>query len=337
MTIRNFYFPLFIILLSLIFIQCKEDKQSSVPTTGVASIDGLTKAINDTPMDASLYYERSKAYIQNDGYEYAISDLQKALQLDSLNPDYYHLLSDAYMDYFRSKQALQTMEKVAEMYPKRVPTLLKLTETQVILQQYDNAITTLDNILKVDPLNAEAFYMLGLIFYEQKDYPKATNALLTSVENDPELIDGWLMLGEIASASDDPKAKRYYENALTAQPESVTALHSLAFYLQNHDDVAEAQKLYKKIHVLDRSYFQANLNSGILYIEQDSIDKAFEQFDIIVLNHPSNYLGYYYRGVAHELKGDIQAALSDYENSVRINPDFEKAVKAVAAIKEASK
>lgn len=177
--------------------------------------------------------------------------------------------------------------------------------------------------------------MLGLIFYEQSEMSKATNALLTAVENDPELIDGWLLLGEIASRSNDPKAKRYYENALRAKPNHVPALHSLAYYLQNHGDVPGAQSLYRKIHVLDKDYIQANLNSGILYIEQDSLDKAYEQFNIMVLNKPANYIGHYYRGVANELKGNLDAALVDYQNSVSINPEFEKAAKAVEALEEA--
>jgi len=289
-------------------------------------------------MDATLYYERAKAYMANNGNEYAVKDAERAVQLDSLNPTYYHLLSDAYMDFRQSKLSLMTMIRVGTMYPKRTATQLKLAETQFILQQYDYAVSTLNKILKYEPLNAEAFFMLGLVMNEQgKNKKEAKNAFLTAVENDPELIDAWLMLGENAMKENDPMARTFYKNAVTAKPNDITALHSYAYYLQNHNSVKEAQEIYRKIHVLDRSYMQANLNSGILYIEQDSIDKAFEQFNIITQNHPGSHLGYYYRGVAHELNGNLNGALADYQNSMNIKPDYEKAVTAAAALEKALK
>jgi len=323
-------------------VQCKNDSTTpSAPTkvnTGVDAIDILTSEIEKSPMDATLYYERAKAYMANNGNEYAVKDAERAVQLDSLNPTYYHLLSDAYMDFRQSKLSLMTMIRVGTMYPKRTATQLKLAETQFILQQYDYAVSTLNKILKYEPLNAEAFFMLGLVMNEQgKNKKEAKNAFLTAVENDPELIDAWLMLGENAMKENDPMARTFYKNAVTAKPNDITALHSYAYYLQNHNSVKEAQEIYRKIHVLDRSYMQANLNSGILYIEQDSIDKAFEQFNIITQNHPGSHLGYYYRGVAHELNGNLNGALADYQNSMNIKPDYEKAVTAAAALEKALK
>jgi len=333
---------LLIITCTILLAQCKEDKSTKATTaavsTGVEAIDLLTAEIEKSPMDANLYYERAKAYIANNGIEYAVKDAEKAVQLDSINPTYYHLLSDTYMDFRQSKLALMTMMRVGTMYPERTATQLKLAETQYILQQYDYAVSTLNKILRYDPLNAEAFFMLGLVMNEQGGNKKeAKNAFLTAVENDPELIDAWLMLGENAMKENDPMAKTFYKNAVSAQPNNITALHSYAYYLQNHGDVEEAQKTYRKIHVIDRSYMEANLNSGILYIEQDSLDKAFEQFNIITQNHPGNHLGYYYRGVVHELQGNLPGALADYQNSMNIKPDYDKAVTATAALEKALK
>ncbi|MDG1716012.1 MAG: hypothetical protein P8H42_00125, partial [Saprospiraceae bacterium] len=102
-------------------------------------------------------------------------------------------------------------------------------------------------------------------------------------------------------------------------------------------DVLGAQKLYRKIHILDKNYLKANLNSGLLYIEQDSLEKAYEQFNIITQNNPGNHVGYYYRGVVHELQGNLENALRDDQNSMNIKPDYEKAVTATAALEKALK
>lgn len=342
-TMNRIHITLLLAICTLLLIQCKEEKKTSdqapvINTTGIDAIDLLTAEIKKTPLDASLYYERAKAYMDNNGNEYAVPDAERAVQLDSLNPNYYHLLSDAYMDFRQSKLSLLTMMRVGAMYPERTATQLKLAETQYILLQYDYSISTLNKILKYDPLNAEAYFMLGMVFNEKGESPKkAKNAFLTAVENDPDLVDAWLMLGQNAMAEKDPLAKRYYENAVNAEPKNVRALHSLAFYLQNNNDVNGAQKIYRKIHVLDKNYLQANLNSGILYIEQDSLERAYEQFNIITQNNPANHVGYYYRGVVHELQGNLDNALADYQNSMNIKPDYQNAVTATAALEKALK
>lgn len=336
----NKWIQLTFLLCTVLFLsQCVLDKEAKKPqevqSTGVPSVDMATAAIQKSPQDASLYINRAEAYIENKAYEYAIPDIMRAIQLDSLNPQYYHLLSDAQMDNLQSRESLVTMMRVGSMYPNRTATQLKLAETQLILQQYDGALSTINRILKYDPQNAEAYFMLGLTMHEQDENDRAYNAFLTAVENDPELIDAWFMLGRLAEAKKDPQALTYYENALRVKPNSIQAMHSLAYYLQNNGDIPKAQSLYKKIHVLDKDYFQANLNSGILYIEQDSLIKAMEQFNIIVDRHPTNHLGYYYRGVVHELNGDHNSALTDYQTSVNMNDKYEKAVTAAEAMRKA--
>lgn len=314
----------------------KKTQDNTPAGTGVQAIDMLTAQIKETPDNPELYFQRAQSYMENKAYSYAVADMQKAISLDSINPFYYHLLSDAQMDNFQSREALMTMMRVGSMYPKRTATQLKLAENQVILQQYDGALSTINKILKYDPQNAEAYFMLGLTLYEQEEIKRAKNALLTAVENDPEILDAWFMLGNIAEQEKNTKeAKTYFENALRAKPNSIQAMHTLAFFLQNNGDMPRAQSLYKKIHVQDKDYFQANLNSGILYVEVDSLDKAYEQFNIIVDRHPSNHMGYYYRGVVNELKGDLEAAMADYQTSVNMKGDFEKAVTAAAAMKKA--
>ena len=315
-----------LVLLVLTLLSCKQNKgDNKLYKTGDAVIDKLSIEIANNPDDAELFYLRGEQFFKNELFDEAIGDLNTAISIDSMNADYYHLLSNAYMDYFKSKQSLQTMEKAAQLFPDRIITLLKLSETQMILRKYEEMNITLRRILSKDPQNAEAYFMMGLMLRETGDIDKAKNALQACVEFDAELIDAWLILGSIYEDEKNPIAKTYYESATQIDPQNVQALHSLAFYLQNNGEVDKALETYRQINLINKNYKDAYLNAGILYLEKGDLENAGEQFNVLVAVDPQFFLGYYYRGLVNEETGDMEAAKNDYQTCLNFNPEYDRA------------
>jgi len=233
------------------------------------------------------------------------------------------------MDYYKSFEALKTMQKVVFLHPQRIPSLLKLAEFQYILKQYEASVITLNNVLAVDRLEPEAFFMLGMNFRAIGDIERAKNSFQTAVENNPDLVDAWMMLGSIYEGQNDPQALVYYDNALLVSPDNIDVMHAKAFYFQNHKDIQAAIDLYKKINVLDPSYSDAYLNTGLLYLEMDSLAKAHEHFNIMIKSDVTNPIGYFYRAYTFEQIGELKKARMDYEQAIKLAPDFEEAKNAL--------
>lgn len=313
------------LLIATSFAACKQEIKSSEIKSNAESLQ--KKQVSED--DHKELFERAKYYFDRKNYDGAIADLSKAIKLDSLQPDYYHLLSDSYMDYFRSKKALMTMEAAAELFPERIPTLLKLSETQLILKQHEPSLMTVAKVLSLQPNNADGHFMKGMNFRGLEETEKAIGAFQTTTELDPGYVDAWLIAGDLLYDKGQKLALDYYNAALNADPNSITALHSKAYYLQNDDKENEAIKIYRKIIGLDKSYDDAYLNSGILYMTMDSLDAAMEQFNILVSIKPENHLPYYYRGLIYESQGNISAARTELQNCVNLNSDFSKAKKAL--------
>ena len=162
--------------------------------------------------------------------------MKAAITLDSLVPEYYHLLSNAYMDYFRSRDALNTMVDAAERFPKRIPTLLKLSETQLILKQNEESLFTVAKILTIEPDNAEGHFMKGMNFRAIGETDRAIAAFQTVTELDPEILDAWLLIGDLFEQKGLPIAKEFYEAATRIAPDNINVWHSLAYYLQNNGE-----------------------------------------------------------------------------------------------------
>ncbi|MEO5581095.1 MAG: tetratricopeptide repeat protein [Saprospiraceae bacterium] len=292
----------------------------------------LDQAILDHPFVDSLYYLRATNSYQKGDFKSAQADLVYAIKLDSLSPDYYHLLADAYLDNNDSYQGLSTMYRAAKQFPDRIPTLLKLSEFQNILKQNDQSLETINSILKVDPINANAYLMAGINLRDLKDTVNAIKNLLKATRYDDQLVDSWIILGQLTRKSDFNIANAYFENAMRIDSEGINTLHNYAEFLQDTLPLS-AIRLYKKIIDIDHKYQDAYLNAGILYFKLDSFSQALSHFNILTQLEPAEPKFYYYRGTIKEAMADKKGARLDFEQALHLKPDFTEASKAMKSLK----
>ena len=300
-----------------------------ISSTGIPAIDKISTAITNNPNNATLYAARAEQFYKNEAYDEAIFDMASAMKIDSVNADYHHLLADIYLDYFKSRLALQTMERAAFLHPKRIPTLLKLAFLQYTLTQYDASMTTVNKVMTLDPQNAESFFIRGLVYMDKGNKKTAIKNLQTCVDNDPDHVDAWILLGQIYEEDKNPIAAQYLENAVQADPNNINALQTKASYLHNNDKLDEAMDLYRKITEIDSKFAAAYQSIGVIYFEKDSLQKAYENFDISTKVDPTFVIGYYFRGLAAEAMGNLASAKEDYQNVLNFDSKYEKAIEAM--------
>jgi tetratricopeptide (TPR) repeat protein len=325
---------LLMVLAIFLFACKKEQKSPSAPPASNPAIEELTQKIAATPSDARLYFARGQEYYRAEGYDEAIADLYKAISLDSSQAAYYHTLSDAYLDYYQSYNALKTMELAAKKFPTGLPTLLKLAELYHILKKYDDSFRTIDQILKQDPQHADAYFLFGLNFKETGDTIRAINSFQSAVEHDADLVDAWIILGQLYARRKDPLAMQYFDNAVRIDSTNLDARHARAVYLNDAGKPQDALEEYRKINRLDYKYQDAYFNAGLIYLELDSVEQAFRQFDMLISVDPIYISAYFYRGLASELKGDFASAKNDYLQTLKFAPDYPKAKEALAALEK---
>lgn len=316
-----------LVLAVIAFAACKNDAPTPVNTEKITNtnieadpvIQGITQLIDKNNTSHELYFKRGELLYQRDRYTEAEEDLVKAIEIKDDLPQYYHLLADIQLDGAQSKEAIKTLKKAVEKFPSRIPTLLKFSEYYFILKQYDSSLSTINEIVKLDPQNADAYFMLGMNFREMGDTDKALNSLQRAVEIDADMVDAWILLGDIHEQKGQEIALKYYQNAVESNPQNIEALHTLAYYYQNHEKVDEALNIYKNILDINPKYTDAHLNSGILNLSIDSLDSALAHFNILINMNPKASKAYYYRGLTRELLGEPNKAKNDYQSSMNLN------------------
>lgn len=332
-SLPSFTIKWFIILNLL---SCKEksriEPEAVLPVD--TSLDALNQKIEKNPDNDSLYYLRAKILSEQESFDSAITDLKKAISIDSTKkPVYYHFLSDLYLMNVDSKAALRVMEKALILFPNDIGTLLKSARLKLILKQHMAALATLDKIFMRDPQNSPAYYLAGHVFYEMGDTGRAVNSYQKAVDMDPDLREGWIRLGDILTELHNPKAIAYYDNAIRMDTLDADTWHSKAYALEMLGDRNRAMLLYKEMCLRFPSFEPAFFNLGMLYKKMDSLQQAITHFDISVRINPAEPSSYYQRGMCNLKLGNSTQAKEDFATALRLDPEFEEAKMEMEKIK----
>lgn len=288
-------------------------------------IASLSEQIGLNPQDDSLLFRRAQVYYNLNAFDEALVDVGAALKLDSMQPAYYHLMADIYLDYARpndSRRAIGALETALRKFPDRIPTLLKISEFNLIVRQHTAALKALDRVLRQNPQNAEAYFMTGRIALDMGDTTRAEKSLRKSVQLDAGNADAWVFLGRLATIRRDKAAVQYFDNALRIDTANSEIMEFKAIYYVQTGQYNQAFELYRKIVTNHPDYTTAYFDMGVMYLNLDSLGKAYDHFDIAIKTDPLFVRGYYYRGLASESMGNLDAALADYTQASKMSPNY---------------
>ncbi len=326
-----------------LFVSCQNDPAPAA-VNPADQLDPQLAKLNaqlvKDPDNDSLLYTRASVYYQLEGYDEALADVSRALQLDSMQPMYYHLLADVMLDYGRpndSRRAIAVLKRASEKFPDRISTWLKMSEFQLIVKQHNEALASVNEVLQRNPQSADAFFMTGRIALDMNDTARAIKALQRSVQYDAANAEAWMFLGRIFSKRNDPQAIQYFDNALRVDSTNLEAREFKGAFYKRRGEYEPAFKAYRDIIARNPDYSNAYFDMGMIYLAQDSLNKAYDNFNIAIKTDPLFVNAYYFRGVTSEELGNNAAALADYKQANKMSPNYPEAKEARARLEKAER
>lgn len=181
------------------------------------SLDYFKKALAVSPDNAQIVAAYGIALQNTSQFTQAITQYQKAITLDDKNGNYHYYLGTA---FHQNKQ----LDKALVEYKKAVALDNTLADAQNAIQGiekqgaavnlekavdaynkklYPQALTMVNDAIKVDPGNANAYYYKGLILNEQKQVEGAITSYKTAIQKNPEFGDAYYALGLLLDTKKD--------------------------------------------------------------------------------------------------------------------------------------
>lgn len=296
--------------------------------------DSINTQIKANPNDATLYFERAKVHYGLRDLSSSLSDVGRALRLDSTNHEFYILLSDLKLLNKESRESRDALLKAHKIAPRNTDILVKLGELYMVVGDADASFKYLNLALKEDVYLAAAYRLKGFNYKYLGDTINAVSSFQTAVEQDPNDYDAYMQLGLLHAEGGKELALDYFNNAIRISPASAEALYAKGLYLQTTDRPREAIKTYEDILSQYEEYFDAWYNIGYIHLEMlEKYDSAAYCFNQAIVYGPKNYYpAVYNRGLSKERSGKLREAEADYREALKMNPQYDLAALGLSRV-----
>jgi tetratricopeptide (TPR) repeat protein len=304
----------------------KEPAKDTVTNTTSDTLKKLNDAIAADPHSADALYQRAKYYLQKKDYHGSYTDMMQVLSIDSSKAPYFLTLADVYFFTNKTSGSKRALEKAVALDDKNVDALLKLAELFLYVSKSDKSIEYINKALKIDQYNAKAYFMKGMNYKDLKDTARAISSMQTAVEQDQNYYHAYMQLGILWAAKKNPVAIQYYKNAIRIVPNSTEAWYAIGKFYQDSGDWENAITTYKALIAARSHNKYASYNLGVIYlVNLKKYQLALEHFTEAVQQDPNYTEAYYGRGVTYHALKDDKQAMDNYQQCLRINPDYKPA------------
>jgi len=340
---RLFNVSLFVFVFLVVTLTgCRQKKQaseaerpSSTSDILLERLDELNKQIQTDSLNPEFYHERARFYYENEEFNEAMKDIWTALEIDSTYADYHVTLAEVYLGMGKMQPCIEALDKALELDAENLRAYIKQAEINIVFHNYKEALENLDNALKIDELEAKAYFLRGVILLENGDTIRGIRNFQKAIDVDQDYFDAHLQLGMLYADKKNKLAVDYFNNALNIDPQSREVSYYLAMYYQETGNYEMAIQIYNSILDIEPDFYFALYNIGyvnLVYLQD--FEKAIDYFTRTIDIDPEYADAYYNRGFAFELLNDVENSRKDYKKTLKLSPNYEKAIDGLNRIDE---
>ena len=252
------------------------------------AIADYNRAIELDPKCATAYSNRGTAYSGLNKYDEAMEDYNRAIELDPNDATAYSNRGTAYYDLERYNEAIADYNRAIELDPKYATVYSNRGTAYSGLNKYDEAIADYNKEIELDPNFAMAYYNRGIAYSGLNKYDEAMEDYNRAIELDP--------------------------NAAKAYNNRGVAYYGLERYSEAIADYSKVIELEQNIDIA-----HANLGNSLFMIEDyDNAEKEYRE--TLKINE---YIGYAHNGLGLVLskRKAYKDAIAEFKKALKLNTD----------------
>ncbi len=212
-------------------------------------------------------------------------------------------------------------QQLSEMMDGAGGMRLELIHHFIMNGNYDAAIPMVRMALKQDPNNASAYYYHGLILIEKNQYELAQQALLRSLELQPDLSQAMDRLGVLhGRLGSMGEAVSWHEAAIKVQGDNPVYHNNLGYTLFAAGEPGKSVVAYQRAVDLDPSNTVTYNNLGFVYGRLEQYNRARQAFE----QAGSPLTAEMNMGLVYRLMGRWGDAAACYRSALLLSPGNEE-------------
>lgn len=321
------------VLIALLACNNKKTEDKELPKNPIdRQIKLLSDSIFESPKNARLYFERANLYWKKDEMEMALNDFYKTVTFDSTNSDYYSVVADFMVQNGNLDRGILSMDKAIQFRPKEPKFYVKLGKMYLYKKDYQNALSHLNDALKLDVLSPEAYFYKGYIFKELKQNEKAISNFTTATEQDPTWYEPFEQIGLIYAGQKNDLAIKFFDNAANADKQNASSRLEKAYYYKSTNRIDDAEKTYEAVVVDFPQNADAIYSLGVINWEKKAYDKALKQLEICIKIEPTYAPAYYVMGKIYKSQNNTVKAKEAFKQALVFDEKMKEAQQELATL-----
>lgn len=198
-------------------------------------------------------------------------------------------------------------------------------------------VAELRRAVRLKPKYAEAFNGRGSVYLDKHDYDHAIADFDRAIQLKSDYAEAFANRGRTyRDLGDSDRAIAEFDRAIELDPVALDAIFSRAIAYEGKGDNDRANADYDRIIAYATQALQqwapndpiVFLARGLAYDRKDDYENAISDFNQAIRLKPDFAVAFYSRGLTYHSKVDNNRAIADFDRTVRLDPDFVEAFSA---------
>lgn len=301
----------------------------------------IKKAIQLYPSDPEVYEFMARYYLTIKKFENAFIEINKAIELDSVIPQYYYWRAICHSNLGNTDAAMLDYSSVIRLAPNDPK---GFTDRGFFLlnnkKDVKNALDDFTKAIELEPKNLKNWYNRGRLYFDDiKDPKKALDDYLEALKIDSTSIKTINSIGVIHQKNGNlDLAIAQYEKGIALEktaPESAAfSLNNRALIFDKQGKFEEAYLDYSKAIRLDAYNPERYTKRGLfLQHSMNDFNGALIDFSKALELDSSNIEFWYNRGRLYsDQLNNSKLALNDYQAALKIDPTSIKIINSIGVV-----
>lgn len=254
---------------------------------------------------------------------YAVSKFESMLKENNIlffDVDEFEEIIEYYLEYGRISKAKRALEIGLSQHPDAASLKLLNAEQLVFEDRLEEALTLLDELLLLEPMNVEIHIQQANLYSKRNQHTKAIELLQYAITLADEFSDIYALIAmEYIYMEDYANAKEYFIKCLEEDSQDYTALQQLMFCYEMMGDVKDATCFLN-------NYIDANpycevawFYLGRLYLSQSDLKNALRCFDFAIISDDTFTGAYFEKARVLEMLEHYEKAIENYKITLTLD------------------
>lgn len=284
-------------------------------------------ALRINPYSAYVLDEKAKLNFMIEKYGEGLQNLEHAIAMEPDNQLLRDHRVDGYIltgEYLAAKHDLEILRETG--FNEEL-TLLKQGLIFFLENDLSNATTTFEQVLDLNPENALAHDVLGLIALKKRNIAEALDHFTRAIEINPNFALAMYNKGVAYKMNNDPvKALEYFNKAIDTHLNVAQVYFARGLLKRDMGDYEGAIEDYSEMNRFDSTYFNAIYNRAFAYEMIGDFQNALRDANAAIELDPEDAHAWKLRGNIHMLFGDYSEAVIDYTQALKLDNELVEAL-----------